>query len=143
MTLEENRAIVRRFIDEIFVRGDPGAIDELVAPDFTPHSWGNMPSGREALKAAQTRVSAGRADASMTIDDVIAEGDKVAVRLTSRARHAGEFMGLPATGKSYTVSETHIFRIKDGRVVEHWRDIDMLSLMHQLGAIPAPTPKVS
>jgi predicted ester cyclase len=84
------------------------------------------------------RVSAGLSDHWMRIDDMIAEGDKVAVRLRSHARHTGTFMGIPATGKEYTISETHIFRIRDGQVVEHWRDGDMLGLMQQLGALPAP-----
>jgi predicted ester cyclase len=69
---------------------------------------------------------------------MIAEDDRVAVRLLSHARHTGTFMGMPPTGREYTVSETHIFRIRDGRVVEHWRDADMLGLMQQLGALPAP-----
>ena len=72
----------------------------------------------------------------MTIEDVIAEGDKVVVRLTSHGRHAGEFMGMPASGKEYDISEIHIFRIADGKVAEHWRDADMLGMMRQLGALP-------
>lgn len=136
MTLEENKTVVRRFIDEVFVRQDPAAVDELVAEDFTPHSWGSVPPGREALKAAQQRVSAGLRDASMTIEDMIAEGDRVAVRLTSRGTHAGEFMGMPPSGKSYEISETHVLRLRDGQVVEHWRDADMLGMMQQLGAMP-------
>jgi steroid delta-isomerase-like uncharacterized protein len=136
VTLEENKTVVRRFIDEVFVRQDPAAVDELVAEDFTPHSWGSVPPGREALKAAQQRVSAGLRDASMTIEDMIAEGDRVAVRLTSRGTHAGEFMGMPPSGKSYEISETHVLRLRDGQVVEHWRDADMLGMMQQLGAMP-------
>ena len=72
----------------------------------------------------------------MTIEDVIAEDDRVVVRLTSRATHAGEFMGRPASGRSYAVPEIHIFRIRDRRVVEHWREADMLGMMRQLGALP-------
>jgi predicted ester cyclase len=74
----------------------------------------------------------------MTLDDVIAEDDRVAIRLRSHARHTGTFMGLPATGREYEISETHIVRIRDGQIVEHWRDADMLGLMQQLGALPAP-----
>jgi len=136
MTLDENRAIARRFIDEVFVRGDERAVDELAAPDFTPHSWGSVPPGREALKAAMKRVSAGLSDASMTIEDVVAEGDRVAVRLTSSAVQSGPFMGLPASRKRYSIPEIHIFRIRDGRVVEHWREMDALGLMGQLGGSP-------
>ena len=74
----------------------------------------------------------------MTIEDIIAEGDRVAVRLTAHAVHKGQFMGISATGKAYTISEIHIFRIADGKVVEHWREADLLGMMHQLGVMPTP-----
>jgi steroid delta-isomerase-like uncharacterized protein len=138
MTLEQNKDIARRFIQEVFVKADPAAVDELATEDFIPHSWGQMPPGRDSLKAAQQRVTAGLADARMDIEDVIAEGDRVVVRLTSHGRHAGEFMGMPASNKEYIISEIHIFRIADGKVAEHWRDADMLGLMQQIGALPAP-----
>ena len=138
MTLEQNKDIARRFIQEVFVQADPAAVDELASEDFMPHSWGAMPPGRDSLKAAQKRVMQGLSDARMTIEDMIAEGDRVAVRLTSHGRHDGEFMGMPASGKEYDISETHIFRIADGQVAEHWRDADMLGQMRQLGALPAP-----
>jgi steroid delta-isomerase-like uncharacterized protein len=141
MGVQENRVVVRRFIDEIFVKGHVEAVDKLVTADFTPHSWGAMAPGAESLKQAIKQVFAGLADVSMKIDDMIAEDDKVAVRLTARATHTGPFMGLPASGKSYSISETHIFHMRDGRVAEHWRDGDMLGLMRQLGALPEPQKK--
>jgi steroid delta-isomerase-like uncharacterized protein len=136
--LERNKAIARQFIQRVFVEADPSAVDELATDDFTPHSWGEMPSGRESLKAAQQRVTQGLAEVSMRVDDAIAEGDRVAVRLTAHGRHQGEFMGLPGSGSEYTISEIHIFRIVDGRVAEHWRDADMLGMLRQLGALPPP-----
>jgi steroid delta-isomerase-like uncharacterized protein len=138
MTLETNKEIATQFIRRVFVEADPSAVDELASEDFTPHSWGQMPPGRDSLKAAQQRVMQGLSDARMTIEDVIAEGDRVAIRLVSRGRHAGEFMGMPASGREYAISETHIFRIADGKVAEHWRDADMLGLMQQIGALPEP-----
>lgn len=138
MTLERNKDIATRFIQEVFVKQDENAADELASPDFTPHSWGPVGPGVENLKQAQRRVSAGLSDARMDIEDVIAEGDRVVVRLTSHGKHAGEFMGMPASGKEYAISEIHIFRIEDGKVAEHWRDADMLGLMQQIGAMPAP-----
>jgi steroid delta-isomerase-like uncharacterized protein len=134
MGTHESKVLVRRFIDEVFVKGNADAVDKLVTSDFTPHSWGRMPSGIEPLKEAIKRVHAGLSSVSMKIEDVIAEEDKVAVRLTARARHTGEFMGLPATGRDYTISETHIFHLRDGRISAHWRDADMLGLMRQLSA---------
>ena len=136
MTLERNKDVARRFIDEVFVKGSVEAVDELATEDFTPHSWASVQLGVENLRRAVKRVSAGLSDVSMTVEDVIAEGDRVAVRLRAHAVHDGEFMGLPASGRDYTISETHIFRIRDGRVSEHWRDADMLDLMRQLGALP-------
>jgi steroid delta-isomerase-like uncharacterized protein len=97
-----------------------------------------MPPGPEPLKQATRRVHAGLSDVSMKIEDMIAEADKVAVRLTAHGTHTGEFMGMPASGKSYTISETHIFHLRDGKIAEHWRDGDMLAMMRQLGASPQP-----
>ena len=138
MGTEQNKVLVRRFIDEVFVKGNPDAAEKLVTHDFTPHSWGKMPSGVEPLKQAIRHVHAGLADVTFKIEDIIAEDDKVAVRVTAHARHTGEFMGLPPSGKAYTISETHIFHVRDGKVAEHWRDADMLGLMRQVGALPQP-----
>ena len=136
-TTEENKAVVRRFIDEIFLEGNLDSVDELLTEDFTPHTWGKVEPGKEAMKAAIERVSKGLSDASMTIEDVIAEGDRVAVRLTSHAVQTGEFMGLPPSGKSYTIGEIHIFRLVDGKVAEHWHQADFMGMMRQLGASPS------
>ena len=134
--LDENKAVVRRFIDEVFVAGRVEAVDELVADDFIPHTWGAMARGRDGLKQAMERVARGLADVSMTVEDVIAEGDRVAVRLTSHARQVGEFMGMPPSGREYTIGEIHIFRVRDGRIAEHWHQADFLEMMKQLGAAP-------
>jgi len=138
MSTDKNKAVVRRFIEEVFVKGNVAAVDEFAAADFVPHSWASVKPGIENLKQAVTRVSSGLSDVRMTIEDMIAEGDRVAVRLTAHAVHKGKFMGMPATGKSYTISETHIFRVADGKIVEHWRDADLLGMMQQLSMSPAP-----
>ena len=132
MSPDANKDIARRFIEEVFVRGDEAAVDRLVAVDFQPHSWGPMAPGREALKQAQRRVHAGLSDARMDIEDLIAEGDRVAIRLTASGRHTGDFMGMKASGKSYTIPEIQILRIRDGKVAEHWREADMMGMMKQL-----------
>lgn len=142
MTLEHNKQIARRFIDEVFVHQDPAAVDELAADDFTPHTFGPMPPGREPLKQAMARAGAGVSDPVFTIEDVIAEGDRVAVRLTTSATHSGTFMGIPPSGTRYTIPEIHIFRIRDGQVAEHWHEFDKLALMRQLKgeAVPQAEP---
>jgi steroid delta-isomerase-like uncharacterized protein len=138
MSIEANKALVRRFIEEIFVNGNVLAADELAAADFTPRSWPSVSPGLENLKQAVVRVSASLSDVRMTIEDMIAEDDRVAVRLTAHARPTGNFMGIPATGKAYTMSEIHIFRVATGKVAEHWLQADYLGMMQQLGVMPAP-----
>lgn len=136
MTLDANKAIARRFIEEIFVRGDPAAVDELVAPEFTPHDWGKAQAGPDAMKGAIKRTSAGLSDVEMRIEDVIAEDDRVAVRLIASATQTGEFMGMPASGNRYTIPEIHIFRIRDGQVTDHWHQFDLVGMQRQLKAAP-------
>ena len=138
MTTEENKALVRRFIQEVFLEGRPEAVDELLADDFVPHTWGRTGEGKDELIKAIKRVQAGLSDARMTIEDMFAEGDRVAVRLTSHAVQTGPFMGLPPSGKAYTIGEIHIFRLRDGKVAEHWHEADFMGMMRQLGALPTP-----
>ena len=131
---DANKTLARRFVDEIFARGETAAIDELVAPAFTSSTFGITEDGPAQLKAATERVHASLTDVEFTIDDIVAEGDRVAVRLTSSATPTGEWMGVKdAAGKRYTVSEAHFFRIADGRVVEHWHQHDAMGLTKQLG----------
>jgi steroid delta-isomerase-like uncharacterized protein len=133
---DSNKALVRRFIDEAFVRGRPDALDEIVAADFTPRTWPSVEPGVESLKQTVTRLASSLSDVRFEIDDMIAEGDRVAVRLTAHAVHRGDFMGMPAAGKGYTIAEQHIFRIADSKIAEHWHVADMLGMMRQLGAMP-------
>ena len=130
--LESNKAVVRRFISEVFGQQDLDAIDELASEDFTPHTWGPTPPGRDALRAATTRAGAGVSEARFEIHLLVAEDDLVAAYLTSSAVHTGEFMGLPATGKRYSIDEMHFFRLRDGQVSEHWHEFDKGALMRQL-----------
>jgi steroid delta-isomerase-like uncharacterized protein len=93
-----------------------------------------MKAGRDGMKAAMARVAQGLSDAVMTVDDMIAEGDRVAVRLTSAATQTGSFMGMPATGRRYEIEEIHWFRLRDGRIAEHWHQADFMGMRRQLGA---------
>ncbi len=136
MTVEENKALARRFVEEIFVRGNADAVDVLVAEDFVAHTWPSTGDPRGDLKRAIARVGGALADGTFDIEDVIAEGDRVALRLTASATQTGEFMGLPPSGRRYSIGEIHIFRIRDGMVVEHWHQFDQLGMLRQLGALP-------
>src|SRR3954451_6404338 len=138
MTAEANKAVVTRFIDEVFLGRNFEAVDELCREDFTAHTWGPGPTGRAELKAAIERVNAGLSDVTMRVDDIVAEDDRVAVRLTSSATQSGPFMGMPPTGKRYEIGEIHWFRLQDGRIAEHWHQADFLGMLRQLGAMPQP-----
>jgi steroid delta-isomerase-like uncharacterized protein len=135
-TQTDNTALVRRFIDEVFVEQRDDAVETLLADDFVGHTWGPKPVNREFLHDAITRVQAGLSDVSMTVEDTVSEADRVAVRLTSRARQSGEFMGMPATGKSYEIEEMHLFRVADGKIAEHWHVADIAGMLRQLGVMP-------
>jgi steroid delta-isomerase-like uncharacterized protein len=135
MTADDNKALVRRFITDVFEEGNYTAVDELVAADFIPHTWPGT-TDRDGLKTAMERVAKALTDASFVIDDMIAEDERVAVRLTASATQTGDFMGMPPSGKRYTIEEIHIFRVRDGRIVEHWHEFDQLGMMRQLGAMP-------
>jgi steroid delta-isomerase-like uncharacterized protein len=136
MSTADNKAIVRRFIDEIFVQGRRATVDELLADDFVAHTWPSTGHPKDDLKGAIDRTSKGLANPTFTIDDMIAEGDQVAVRLTTSATQVGEFMGMPPSGKTYRIEEIHVFRLRDGKVTEHWHQLDQMGLMKQLGALP-------
>ena len=129
---EWNKERVREIIDRIFVHQEDAAIDELIAEDFEPHTFGPMPAGREGLREGMRRAGAGISDPKFEIHDLIAEGDEVAARLTTSARHTGTFMGIAPTGKRYSIDEIHIFRLRDGMLVEHWHEFDKSALMAQL-----------
>lgn len=134
--LETIKEVARQVIDRVFVRGEDAAIDELIARDFQPHTFGPMPPGREGLREGMRRAHRGVSDPEFTIHDMIAENDRVAVRLTTSARHTGTFMGIEPTGRRYSIDEIHIFTIRDGQVAEHWHAFDRADLMHQLTEKP-------
>jgi predicted ester cyclase len=137
VSLEANRAIVRHFIDEIFVAGSVAAVDELIAPDAVFHTYPFGDDPRAGMRAALERVAAGLSDAVFTVHEMVAEGDLVCVRLTSAATQSGPFIGLPPTGRRYEIEELHPFRVRDWHVVEHWHQVDQLAMLRQLGAGPA------
>jgi steroid delta-isomerase-like uncharacterized protein len=137
VSLDDNKAIVRRFIGEIFVDGRRATVDELLADNFVPHTWPSTGHPRDDMKAAIDRAATALAEPRFTIEDMIAEGDRVAVRLTTAATQVGPFMGMEPSGKRYEIGEIHIFRLRDGKVAEHWHYFDQMGMMRQLGAMPA------
>lgn len=132
-SVEANKKIVQQFVREVLEQGNKPAVDELVAADFTSHSWPSSGDGRADLKAAIDRVAKALADPKFVIEDTVAEGDRVVVRVTASATQVGAFMGMPASGKRYSIGEIHIFRLRDGQLVEHWDQLDAMGMMKQLG----------
>jgi len=130
---EENKGVVLRFIHDVLQDLNAGAVDDLVAPDFVSHTWGIKEDAPQALKQVTERMKASLSEIEFAVEDVIAEGDRVAVRVTSSATQSGEFHGMPASGKRYSIGEIHIFRVSEGKIVEHWHQYDLPSLMKQLG----------
>lgn len=113
-------------------------IDELVEPDALIRSPLPMGvAGAQALKVVFTTLHRAYPDLHITVEDMIAEGDKVVTRNSVTGTHRGEYMGIPPTGKAVTYNEIFIFRFRNGRVAESWGVVDVLSQMRQLGAIPA------
>jgi predicted ester cyclase len=143
MSTEENKAAVRRFI-EVYNRGNLteilATIDELYAPDFVFHDPNiPIPAGgvhsREDFKQFGTGFSAAL-PGQFTIEDLIAEGEKVVVRYTYRGTHKGQWRGAPPTGKAVTFTGTITYRIIGGKAVEGWQNADNLSVLRQLGILP-------
>lgn len=139
MSAEQNKSIVRRWVDEGWNQGKLSVIDQLYAPDFTQHEPPpEMVKSSEALKQYVSTYLNAFPDLHFTIDDLVAEGDKVVWRFTSKGTHQGNFMGLPPTGKTSIVTGMVLFRLENSRIVEAYVNIDTLGLLQQLGIIPMP-----
>jgi steroid delta-isomerase-like uncharacterized protein len=137
MSARENKTTVRRFVDEVQSGGNIDAIDELCSPEFVNHSAPpGVPSNCEGVKQLTAMFRQAFPDSYFTVEDMVAEGDKVATRKTFHGTHQGEFMGIPPTGQEISIGLIDIVRIADGQVVEHWSMVDNLGMMQQLGAIP-------
>jgi len=135
--LEENKVIARRSIEQINKR-DWATFMELHAPDLVYHGPGTpKPLRREEMvQLLRMNYETAFPDGRVTIEDMIAEADKVVIRMTLKGTHKGDYQGIPATGKEVTHTAIVILRIAGGKIVEAWEECDELSFMQQLGAIP-------
>jgi steroid delta-isomerase-like uncharacterized protein len=135
---EENKAIVRRLYEEGWSAGDLDVAAAAYAPDFINHNPAipNLPAGPDGIRLLVSAFRAAFPDLRYTTEDQLSEGDRVVSRWTFRGTHQGAFMGIPATGQSVAVSGITIDRLADGRIVEHWRQTDILGMLQQLGALP-------
>ena len=135
MTVEENKAVVRRWIEEFKTGGDESVGDEVRAPHFVNHSAPpGAPSGPEAGKLAFRAMRAAFPDLHVQIEDMLGEGDEVVTRQTFSGTHRGEWLGVPATGRAVSWAVIDIVRLEHGRLVEHWAVADLQGLLAQLQA---------
>ncbi len=139
-TEEANKRHVRRFFEEVWSTGNVALRDSFLAADYRGHVAGSAePLDREGWAAWFTGFRQAFPDARFTVEDMIAEGDRVAARLTMRGTHRGELNGIPPTGREVVVTGMSIERVVDGRIVEGWNENDALGMLGQLGVLPPPS----
>ena len=136
MSTEENKALARSSFEEILNNVNLAIIDEVFSPNYVLHTPAGPVHGPEGFKQFVLMYRNAFPDARYTLEEMIAEGDKVVTRLTLSGTQHRAFMGIPATSKYATVSDIEIFRIAGGKAVETWVQVDYLGLLQQLGAIP-------
>lgn len=132
---EQNKGVVRRYYDEVN-RKNFAVVDEVLLPTFVQHSMVAVSPGREGVRHLYLELQAAFPDFHYALDELIAEGNQVAVRMTGRYTHQGAFMGIAPTGKAVTLLKMDVFRFVNGRCVEHWDAADRLGLLQQLGVVP-------
>ena len=141
MSSETNKTIARRFFEEVFGQGKLNVLDEIVAKDHVnsgPSTRPELPTGPEGAKQIVTMYRNAFPDFRVKVDEQIAEGDTVVTRWTAQGTHKGELVGIPATGKSSTVTGVSVDKFVDGKVAKSWAIFDQFGMMQQLGVIPTP-----
>jgi predicted ester cyclase len=141
MSAEANKELIRRYFAAIDVAGRTGnadVLDEFLAADFVEHNpFPGVEPTREGWKQVFTGFVHG-APGYHVVEDLVAEGDKVVGRIVGYGRHEGDLFGIPATGRDIRVSGIAIWRIRDGKIVEHWHETDQAGLLQQVGVLPGP-----
>jgi steroid delta-isomerase-like uncharacterized protein len=139
MSITENKKIIRHLLEEGLAQGKQAVAEELLARDFVDHNpLPGLPPDREGFKQSFAVFRSAFPDFTYTIDDMVAEGDRVMVRFTARGTQRGEMVGIPPTGNQVSVTGIDLFRLAGGKVAEFWLSWDQLGLMQQLGVIPFP-----
>jgi steroid delta-isomerase-like uncharacterized protein len=132
---EQNKTLARRWFEDLFSRGNLDAANEILSAEFVDHLTHEDERGLEELKHYVSIYRSAFPDIQDTVEDIVAEGDKVVVRWTSSGTHQGEFMGVAPTGRHLTFTGMRLFRIADSKIVESWVNIDERGLQEQLGAV--------
>jgi steroid delta-isomerase-like uncharacterized protein len=134
MSIEDNKDVVRRFIDALFTDGDLGAVDKYLSADFVNHDPPiGLPSDTEGMRTAGAMFRTAFPDWHSDLHAMIGEGDVVVERFTASRTHRGELMGAAPTGNTVELRGINIFRVRDGRICERWGRLDELGLFQQLG----------
>lgn len=138
MSIEQNKTLIRRYYDEVLNGGNTRLLEEIAVSDYVEHD--PIPGQTIGLTGLEQRVGMlrGAFQPHFTLEDIIAEGDRVVVRWINRGTHVGEFMGIPPTGKSFSITGIDIHRLSGGKMAEHWHVVDLFGQMQQLGLIPQP-----
>lgn len=138
ISIQENKALIRRFYEEVFNKKNLAAVDKFYAPNHIDHTLpAGLPVGPEGTKKAIEIIMTAFPDLHVTIEDMIAEGDKVVTRFTTHGTQQGPLGGIPPTGKPVAISTIEVTRIEDGKIIEDWGLDDRLGMLQQLGMIPA------
>jgi steroid delta-isomerase-like uncharacterized protein len=136
---EQNKALVRRSLEEVYTAGNLAAIDDVFAADFVaydPTFPDGLLRGRDGVRGNVTRGHAAFEGWRFDVEDLLADGDKVVARITMHGRQVGEFLGIAPSGKQVRVTGITINRVADGQIVERWGNWDTLGMLRQLGVVP-------
>lgn len=133
---DQNKELVRRALG-LLADGDLDAVDEVIHPEFVNHeAAAGRPGGPEGMRQTAEWLRATFSDLRFEEQDIVAEGDRVVVRVLFKGTHSGELMGIPATGKAFEIQQFHEYRVRDGKLAEHWACRDDVGLLRQLGVLP-------
>jgi predicted ester cyclase len=138
MSSEQNKALVRRIFEEGINQNKPEVFDELIAPNYVNYNFPAPAPGLEGFKMVIGMFLSAFPDMQVTLEDELADGDKVITRGYFAGTHQGDFQGIPPTGKQVKVKYIDIWRVENGKLVENWVQMDQVGMMQQLGVIPTP-----
>ena len=137
MDLDQNKTVVSRYYADVLNGGEVDLLDEIAVEDYVEHDpLPGQGNGRTDFKQRVETLRSAFAPISFTVEDVVAEGDRVVVRWRSSGKHSGEFLGIPPTDREYTINGIDIHACRDGRLAEHWHVVDQLAQLQQLGLVP-------
>jgi steroid delta-isomerase-like uncharacterized protein len=137
MIADTNTLIMERFTSEFLTSGDAALAEEFLSPDIVLHFAGQQQRGRDTYRAVVAANGDTFEDLVWTVEEMVADGDAVAVRYTMTGTHRGDFAGIPPTGKAVVAQSMAFYRLADGQIVEERAQLDMLGILQQLGAAPA------